>query len=192
MLNASSRPLLALRGRATANSLTACRTLQNRTRQTALVSTQRRLLSSSNADPHAAAGERIKQSHGRIQGSEALQDVPNSIKMQNYAMATGLAAFVTWVWWYSMQAVGQADGNAFEAEALEAREAANRTSISQQEAQELANLDMGVSDQQDMEGVTVAVAAEDAVATKEEQDQQRGVQKSDRPLWKKIVFFWKK
>jgi hypothetical protein len=148
-------------------------------------------------DPHAMADEFVKQSHGRMPGTEALQSLTMEQKAKNFATAGGLMGFCVWVWWYSIQSVGKSGGKGLEdlqAEAQEARDAAAQKSTSQQEAEDLVGLEMSV-DTSD-EDLVIAVAAPDHIAQQEEdenraaRDKKRG--KSTRPTWKKIVLFWQK
>eukprot|EP00978_Attheya_sp_CCMP212_P024563 scaffold77428_cov55-Attheya_sp.AAC.2 len=148
-------------------------------------------------DPHAMADEFVKQSHGRMPGTEALQSLTMEQKAKNFATAGGLMGFCVWVWWYSIQSVGKSGGKGLEdlqAEAQEARDAAAQKSTSQQEAEDLVGLEMSV-DTSD-EDLVIAVAAPDHIAQQEEdenraaRDKKRG--KSTRPMWKKIVLFWQK
>jgi len=84
------------------------------------------------------------------------------------------------------------------ADAADAKKDQLSKSESERSAEELAQLDVTMS-QLDGEGVDgedlfVAVAADDEVAQREEDLNMIAGKKgkSGRPLWKKIVFFWKK
>jgi hypothetical protein len=162
-------------------------------------------------DPHAMASEMIKKSEGRMQGTEAIASMTPEQRMRNYVTAAALVGFATWVWWYSMQSVGRSkdssgDGNDIErklrSEAEDAVKSAETKTISEQEAEELAQLDLTLgNDDDDLVGddVIVAVAAPDDVATSEEdinlaaqKNKSGGDSTTKRPLWKKVVFFWKK
>jgi len=134
----------------------------------------------------------VKESSGRISGTEALESVPTQIKLQNVAMATMLVGFVTGVWWYSMNAVGRADEVSFELEASEARERALIQAAKEEQQENLADLEMGVVDQDEDVDITVAVAAPDDIASEEEAKNRALLKQSDRPLWKRVVFFWRK
>ena len=156
-------------------------------------------------DPHAMASEMIQNSStdGRIQGTEAIASMTPEQKMKNYATATTLVGFVTFVWWYSMQSVGRntstdsSDEDGIESrlreEAKDATNHANAKRISDEEVQELTQLDVTLDASDD--DLIVAVAAPDDIATLEE-DRNLGTTTSNatthRPLWKKIVFFWKR
>lgn len=106
--------------------------------------------------------------------------------------------FCTSVWWYSIQSVGRAEGGIedLQAEANEAREVRQEKEVSDGKMEELAGLDVTMSQMSgDMEGVEVAVAAEAEVAQMEEDlnNAANGKNaKGKRPLWKKVVFFWKR
>jgi len=154
-------------------------------------------------DPHAMASELIERNAAdRVPGTVAIQYLSTEQKMKNFALAGVLMGFCTWVWWYSMNAVGRADkttddgSDPLETLRAEAQEAKNRKkkSVSEEEAEELAQLDIGVNEK-DLLGddVTLAVAAPDDVAQQEEDRNKAALKKgSSRPLWKKIVLFWKK
>lgn len=159
---------------------------------------QTRMLSSTkkpSEDPHQMAARFVKKSSDttRISGQEALESVPFQVKARNYAMAATLVGFVTGVWWYSMNAVGRADEVSFELEAEEARERALLRKAKEEEQGNLADLEMGAVDSQDEEvDITVAVAAPDEIAFEEEAQNRALLKQSDRPLWKRVVFFWRK
>lgn len=143
----------------------------------------------SSEDPHEMADRFVKDSSGRISGTEALESVPTSVKLRNVALATTLVGFVTGVWWYSMNAVGRADEVSFELEAEEARERALLQAAKDDEHANLANLEMGVVAGEDE--MVVAVAAPDEVAFGEEDKNRALMKPSDKPLWKRVVFFWR-
>ena len=148
----------------------------------------------------------------RIAGTEAIQALTPQQRMRNVGLATSLVGFVVGVWWYSMQAVGRAEANemSLRAEAEEARGAAERELMQQREAEELAELEVTMANLAEAEAggelidvkdadITVAVAAPDAIAREEEERnlaaRRRAAGGSDgsaRPLWKKVVFFWRR
>ena len=158
-------------------------------------------------DPHALASEMIQKSpDGRIQGTEAIASMTPEQKMRNYATAATLVGFVTFVWWYSMQSVGRNTSSNDEnedsielrlrEEAKDATNLAKAKTISEDEVKELAQLDVTLAGEHDDgdDDMIVAVAAPDDIATAEE-DLNLGKkvkQSASRPLWKKIVFFWKR
>eukprot|EP00521_Asterionellopsis_glacialis_P008730 CAMPEP_0195285852 /NCGR_PEP_ID=MMETSP0707-20130614/3533_1 /TAXON_ID=33640 /ORGANISM="Asterionellopsis glacialis, Strain CCMP134" /LENGTH=184 /DNA_ID=CAMNT_0040345405 /DNA_START=303 /DNA_END=857 /DNA_ORIENTATION=- len=174
-------------------------------------------------DPHEMAAELIaRNAADRVPGTVAISYLSTEQKMKNFALAGTLLGFCTWVWWYSMNAVGNADHTSMgggggggeqdtssskdpletlRAEAQEARERKLlKKSVTEEEVEELAQLDMGMSDKHNEDDVIVAVAAPDDVAQQEEDLNKAVVVKNSsssssshrRPLWKKIVFFWKK
>jgi len=127
--------------------------------------------------------------------------------LQNYAMAASLAGFVVWVWYYSMTAVGGKSGNGgmeqLISEAESAKEAKERKSVAEKEVDELLQTEMNLgkmdSSDEAMGGkgleVVVAVAAPEEIANREE---KRNLEVANanggkaKPLWKKVVFFWRK
>lgn len=147
---------------------------------------------SSRESPEEMADRFVRDdTSGRISGTEALESVPFQTKARNAAMAALLVGFVTGVWWYSMNAVGAADQVTFELEAEEARERALLKAAKEEENANLANMEMGIVDQDEEGDITVAVAAPDEVASEEEDKNRALLKKSDRPLWKRVVFFWR-
>eukprot|EP00542_Grammatophora_oceanica_P001473 CAMPEP_0194054842 /NCGR_PEP_ID=MMETSP0009_2-20130614/54721_1 /TAXON_ID=210454 /ORGANISM="Grammatophora oceanica, Strain CCMP 410" /LENGTH=212 /DNA_ID=CAMNT_0038703505 /DNA_START=74 /DNA_END=709 /DNA_ORIENTATION=- len=167
---------------------------------------QRRTLST-RKDAQMEAEERADAQMEMPSGLEAVQALPMEIKLSNYATAAVLVAFVSGVYYYSMQAIAgsgkpikdQFTGKATDEDTLAAlRMEANdalmakeqKKSASELQAQELAQLDMGLSDKDDLgDDLIVAVAAPDAIAQVEE-DKNRAAMKSKgggsdgkRPLW---------
>ena len=164
-------------------------------------------------DPHAMASDMIHKSEGRMQGTDAIASMTAEQKMRNYGTAAALLGFVTWVWWYSMQSVGKSSSSSspddietkLREEAQDAVKDAESKTLSQQEAEELAQLDVTMSSELDADvvgeanDVIVAVAAPDEIATAEEDlnlaaaaTHKTTSHTNGRPLWKKIVFFWRK
>ena len=148
-------------------------------------------MKSPSEDPHQMADRFVRDSEGRMSGTEALESVPMKVKLRNLALATTLVGFVTGVWWYSMNAVGRADEVSFELEAEEARERALLRNAKEQQQENLVDMEMGVADQEDEVDMTVAVAAPDEIASEEEAKNRALLKKSDRPLWKRVIFFWR-
>jgi len=153
-------------------------------------------------DPHQVSDSMIRNSPTdiRVPGTEALNSVTMNKKIKNYVLAMTLVGFCTGVWYYSIQSVGRPEGGMEEllADAADAKKDQLSKSESERSAEELAQLDVTMS-QLDGEGVDgedlfVAVAADDEVAQREEDLNMIAGKKgkSGRPLWKKIVFFWKK
>ena len=125
-------------------------------------------------DPHVLAAEMIAASPDtRIPGTEALQSLSPDQKMRNYATAAGLIGFVTFVWWYSMNAVGGSrDGfENLQVEAAEAREVAEKKSLGEKEAEDIADLEVTIANLEATEmgdEMMVAVAAPEEIAQMEE------------------------
>lgn len=143
-------------------------------------------------DPHAMAERFVKNSSkDRPSGQESLESVPFQTKLQNYGLAVTLVGFVTGVWWYSMNAVGRADEVSFEQMAQEARTVRD---VKRLQEDEIIS-DIGSIDQVNDGGdgiIMVAVAAPDEIASEEEDANRPPVlAKSDRPLWKRVLLFWK-
>jgi len=166
-----------------------------------------------NMDPHAMAAELIQKSPSsqRIPGTESLALLSPKQKMQNYVTAAALIAFVTSVWYYSMTAVGKAsqgeDGlDDLEAEAMDARDDADVRDKERKEAEKLVQLERAVVELEEEESGGELVSVEDVG------ELLQGVSSGDhpseaevfggevvekkvdggRPLWKKIVFFWRR
>ena len=154
----------------------------------------------------------MASSDARIPGTEAIATLTPEQRMRNFGTAGFLVAFVGGVWWYSMQAVGRAEADevSLRAEAEEARGAAEREMMQQKEAEELAELEVTMANLAEAEAggeliyvkdadITVAVAAPDDIAREEEEERNIAARKraaggtaDGRPLWKKVVFFWRK
>ncbi len=150
-----------------------------------------------NFDPHQVSDSMIRNARTeiRIPGTEAINEVSSEIHMKNYAMAASLVGFCTAVWYYSIQAVGKPEGGMEElfADAQSAKEDQLSKSQSEKSVEELAQLDVTMSGV-DGDDVIVAVAADDEIAQQEEDLNLRAAKKQNggRPLWKKVVFFWKR
>jgi hypothetical protein len=148
------------------------------------------------SDPHQLAADRVRDaSDSRIAGTEALSALTPQQKLRNYATAIGLISFSVGVWYYSIQAVGKSDGgmDALTNDAEEARVARDRRSEQEMNAQDLAQIDVTMSQYgDDADDMVVAIAAPDAIARQEEEALAGGKKKGGRPLWKKVVFFWKR
>lgn len=131
-------------------------------------------------DPHQLASDMVKNApDSRISGTEALTALTPQQKMRNYATALGLVAFCTGVWYYSISAVGQADGGIDELrlEAQEARDNKSKKSAEEINAEELTQLDDTADE--------IAQEEEELIIT-------GGERKAKRPVWKKVLLFWKK
>ncbi len=147
-------------------------------------------------DPEQLASDMVRRaSDSRISGSEALESITPEQKMRNYVTALGLLTFCTGVWYYSIQSVGKAEGGMEELreEAQEAMDALDRKNMEEKNAEELAQLDVTLASNygDGDDDVIVAVAAPDEIAEMEE-NAITGKKNSGRPLWKKVVFFWRR
>ncbi len=134
-------------------------------------------------DPHQLASDMVKNaSDSRISGTEALSALTPQQKMRNYSTALGLVAFCTGVWYYSISAVGQADGGIDElrSEAQEARDNLGKKSVEEMNAEELASLDDTADE--------IAQQEEELIITGNSGNEK----KAKRPMWKKVLLFWKK
>jgi hypothetical protein len=148
-------------------------------------------------DPHEVADSMIRTAATEIRtpGTEALNKLTTEQKMKNYVMALSLIGFSTGVWYYSIQSVGKPEGGMEEllADAEDAKQIHISNSENEKSVEELTQLDITMSD---FEGddIIVAVAADDDIAQREEDINNMAGKKgkSGRPLWKKVVFFWKK
>jgi hypothetical protein len=148
-------------------------------------------------DPEQLAMEMVRRApNSRVSGSVALESMTPEQRMKNYVTALGLVAFVTGVWYYSIQAVGKSEGGMddLREEAMDAMDALDRKKMEEKNAEELAQLDVTLaSNYGGDDDVIVAVAAPDEIAQIEENAVTgAGKKKSGRPLWKKVVFFWRR
>lgn len=179
-------------------------------------------------DPHAIANEMVSSAvtmEGRKAGTEAIATITKEQKMSNFAMASGLLAFVSYIFYYSLSSVGGEenakqfflgddsegkDGEGkvnpgfeeFLKEANEGRSEEERKleeeRVARGEARELAELEHTTAARLKVEGV------EDEIVASANEDEERemaraagfeessGAQLKKRPLWKKIVFFWRR
>ena len=179
-------------------------------------------------DPHAIANEMVFSAstiEGRTSGTEAIASITKEQKLSNYAMASGLLAFVSYIFYYSLSSVGGeenakqffmgdasegTDGKAktnpgfeeFLKEANEGRSEEERKledeRIARGEARELAELEHTTAARLKAEGVEdeiVASANEDEereMARAAGFEEENGTAVKKRPLWKKVVFFWRR
>jgi len=132
-------------------------------------------------------GVKIKYSSKRTPGTESIRELTPQQRQANYMVAAVLVTFVSSVFYYSMNAVGKAEGGM---EALvEEASYAKKKSSAEEEVEELLKLE-------DVEDTEIALAAPKEVAEREEArlKAKKGDNSSlnDRPLWKKIVFFWRR
>ncbi|KAI2499263.1 hypothetical protein MHU86_15183 [Fragilaria crotonensis] len=170
-------------------------------RRVALIRASRRALSDKkvyNAEEEAM--KRMEENMGKLSGIEAVNALPARVHMANLITATGLFGFVGFVFWYSMSTVGQVTSEddaltIFEQEASAGRAAKAKQAAQDRTVEELAGLDIGMSEKDiESQGITLAVAAPDDIATREE-DLNKSVLKPGeapkRSLVNRIVFFWR-
>lgn len=150
-------------------------------------------------DPQLMAQEYVQFSASRKQGTESILELTQTQKLSNYGLAVSLMGFVTWVWYYSMTSVGKSGGGIEQLmeEADEARENAATTSLAEQEVGDMVRTEMGlgsVDKDEYGESLQRAVAAPEDIARAEEtRNLQAGANETKtRPLWKKVILFWKK
>jgi len=158
----------------------------------------------------------------RIPGTESLALLSTKQKMQNYVTAGALIAFVTSVWYYSMTAVGKASSQGddedglhdLEVEAMDARDDADVRDKERKEAEKLVQLERAVVElEKEESGGELVTVEEDVgellllqgVSSEEHPTEaevfgggevvvlvEKNVDGGSRPLWKKIVFFWRR
>lgn len=176
------------------------------------------------ADPHAIANEMVfsaTTSEGRTAGTEAIASITKEQKLSNYAMASGLLAFVSYIFYYSLSSVGGSenakqlflgdDGNEGETgttpgfeeflkEAHEGRTAEERRleeeRVAKGEARELAELENTTAARLKAEGVEDEIVASANEEEEKEMARAAGFEEGQvvkkRPLWKRVVFFWRR
>jgi len=172
-------------------------------------------------DPHSIANEMVNasvSSEGRAPGTESVATLTREQRMSNFAMAAGLLGFVSYIFYYSLASVGGTDSakalifgqdeiersdgggdevavaannpgfDEFLKEANEGRsleeERVRAETEAKGDARELAELDVAGSssseeEERDMARVAGFVEGDAVVAKK-------------RPLWKRIVLFWRR
>ena len=178
-----------------------CRCATAQWRQVKLTRSLRRPFS--DRKPYNAEEEamkRMEENLGKLSGAEAVHAMPMKIRLANFATAGGLLGFVGFVFWYSMSTVGKMTSDedtlsVFEQEASEGRIAKAKKEAQDRTAEELAGLDMGVSEKElEIGGITLAVAAPDDIATLEEDLNKAALKTTEggkRSLINRIIFFWK-
>ena len=138
-------------------------------------------------DPHQVASDMVRDAPDaraldgqRISGTEALQSITPEQRMRNYVTAFGLVTFCTGVWYYYIQSVGKADGgfDALQAEAQEARDINARKDAETIDARDLVELDATVEN----------LDAEEEIIGDQSMNESS---KNRKPLWKRVVFFWR-
>ena len=187
-----------------------------------------------NSDPHSVANEMVNSSTtGRTSGVESVATLTTEQKLSNFAMATGLFGFVSYIFYYSLASVGGVENakallfgtsddkntqqtedgaptttpgfeeflkEANEGRTLEEKRIKAETDA-KGEARELAALESSTAARLQAEGLgedSVIVAGS---ATDEEEREMARVAgfvdgetaaKKKRPLWKRVVFFWRR
>lgn len=139
-------------------------------------------------DPQQIAAKMI-YSDKRVPGKDSIKELTTLQKISNYVLATVLMGFVSGVFFYSMNVVGRTE-DAIEDLVKEASFAKERTAA-EEEVEELLELEGNVD-------VEVAIAADAATAEKMEKellgnkvDTEDNTKNGNRPIWKKILLFWK-
>ena len=185
-------------------------------------------------DPHAIANEMVASSSSkRTPGTESVASLTNEQKLSNYAMAGGLLAFVSYVFYYSLASVGgenkarsllfgeeKSEGDAnvtpgfedFLKEANEERTLEEKRATEERrargDARELVELEESTAARLRSEGLGEDVVASAGSASEEEEremariagfvdggdstDGGGGDMVARRPLWKRVVFFWRR
>jgi hypothetical protein len=159
----------------------------------------RPLSSQKYGDPQDEAMQGMDKNMAKLSGLEGVSALPSSVRIANYATATGLLGFIGYIFWYSMTSVGQAkagenDMSTLQQEASQARADKLRRQGQELSPEEVAALDLGVSDKDLEAGAIVAIAAPDDIATEEENRNQGAISSKDtekRSLINRIIFFWK-
>ena len=176
------------------------------------------------ADPHAIANEMVfsaTTSEGRTAGTEAIASITKEQKLSNYAMASGLLAFVSYIFYYSLSSVGGSENakqlflgddskegetgttpgfEEFLKEAHEGRTAEERRleeeRVAKGEARELAELENTAAARLKAEGVEDEIVASANEEEEKEMARAAGFEEGQvvkkRPLWKRVVFFWRR
>ena len=141
----------------------------------------------SSGDPHADAAARIagNKSSERLQAEEALGQLDPTVRIQNVALATILFGFATGVWWYSATAVGGGgeSGSGSEMGALkELEDAAAEARLIRAEKQ--------VEDER-MRDLLDGDDENEHDFDDEDEFNKSNQQPKTRPLWRRVIFFWK-
>ena len=157
-------------------------------------------------DPHSIANDLVTDSNSasRTPGTESVATLTPEQRMSNFAMAGGLLAFVSYVFYYSLASVGGENkakalifgedksaggGNNtnfedFMKEANEGRTLEEKKAMEQMkargDARELIGLEDSVEEESEMAKVAFADGESSADGTRR------------RPLWKRVVFFWRR
>jgi hypothetical protein len=186
-------------------------------------------------DPHSIANEMVSASSSskRTPGTESVASLTNEQKLSNYAMAGGLLAFVSYVFYYSLASVGgenkarsllfgeqKSEGDAnvtpgfedFLKEANEGRTLEEERAMEERrargDARELVELEESTAARLRSEGLGEDIVASAGSASEEEEREMAriagfvdggdspegggGVAIARRPLWKRVVYFWRR
>ena len=170
----------------------------------ATIAQQRQQQHFRSTDPHSIANELVSDSNSalRTPGTESVATLTPEQRMSNFAMAGGLLAFVSYVFYYSLASVGgenkaralifgedKSAGNNtnfedFMKEANEGRTLEEKKALEQMkargDARELIGLEDSVEEESEMAKVAFADGESSGDVTRK------------RPLWKRVVFFWRR
>lgn len=189
------------------------------------------------SDPHSIANDRVSASAfgQRTPGTESVATLTTEQKLSNFAMASGLFAFVSYIFYYSLASVGgdeqakalifggggmddASQGSQDEApvnpgfeeflkEANEGRAVEEKRMREEEkarkEANELSEFESSTAARlkaQGMDDVTVAGSASEEEEREmarvagfvEDMTGDEAVAGQKRPLWKRVVFFWRR
>jgi len=161
-------------------------------------------------DPHSLANEMINMSaQGRTPGTEAIaKSLTPQQRWSNFAMAGGLLGFVSYIFYYSLASVGGVEN----AKALifgsstikEENEASANPGFEEflKEANEGRSVEeKRMKAEQDAVGEVRELVVLESSEGEEEIDMVRvagfevegeGAKQKKRPLWKRVVFFWRR
>ncbi len=193
--------------------------------------------SSLEADPHFIANDRVSAaaSGQRTPGTESVATLTTEQKLSNYAMASGMLAFVSYIFYYSLASVGGVEqakallfgGGGIDAtksnqeddgistnpgffeflkEANEGRAVEEKRMNDEQkarrEASELAELESSTVARLKAQGMDEVTVAGSAASEEEELEMARvagfvedggaAVVGQRKPLWKRVIFFWRR
>jgi len=159
-------------------------------------------------DPHSLANEMINMSaQGRTPGTEAIaKSLTPQQRWSNFAMAGGLLGFVSYIFYYSLASVGgveNAKALIFGSSSSSTQEEDGKTPGFEEFLKE-ANEGRSVEEkrmkaEQDAVGEVRELVVLESSEGEEEIEMVRvagfeveGEEKQKRPLWKRVVFFWRR
>ena len=163
-------------------------------------------------DPHMIANEMVNSAMEgaagtRTPGTESIASLTREQKLSNFAMATGLFGFVSYIFYYSLASVGGVDNakallfgsdkteteqneigfQEFLKEANEGRTLEEQRLRAEQEdlseVRELVVLESNEEEEVEMARTAGFIEVDEVVGKN---------MKTGRPLWKRVVFFWRK